>query len=250
MLSIIRLCFYQIKGRSIMYGLSCGFLFGFILFAVICGYGLQNGTEIITDSGIKLLMGVFLPFFSCFMILPFAEEIMNTEVEETTFLYRNKINVLFLIQNLIYYFLILTSIVLFGRIYASVYQISYQIFYLCIYLQLFAAACYFVTRSNFATCAILFFYLSVTLAFSLLGNQDEFIYPDAANVADSLGQELSFGWLTAYGGRAVLFFKAQGWKMIVAALAAVLSVVNRRQLCPAAPGRFRSDRKFGMGKND
>lgn len=231
MFSIMKLCYYQIRGRGVMYGLSCGVMVIFILLGVFSGYNLQRGEPVIDERYLMSLLGVLIPFFSCFMILPFADEVMNTEFEETNFLFRNKIDILFLIQNLIYYFLILIIIVLFGSIYVSVFQISYQIYYLCIYLQLFTFVCYFITRSHFATCGILFFYLSVTIAFSLLGNQGDIIYlSDAANVKDSLDQELSVGWISAFGKGKDLFFKAQGWKMIVAVLAAVFSFINRRRL--------------------
>lgn len=225
MFSIIKLCYYQIRGRSVMYGLSCIAMVVFILFGIVTRYGMRHGEPVIDKDVLISLLGVIIPFFSCFMILPFAEEIMNTELEETTFLHRNKIDFLFLIQNVIYYVLIWIIIALFGGIYASVCHISYQIYFLCIYLQLFTAVCYFVTRSNFATCGILFFYLSVTLAFSLLETQ-----------------ELSLGWLSSFGAGRDAFFKAQGWKMIVMALAAVFSVINRRQMFAVSEGRSLSNR--------
>ncbi len=209
MLSIMKLCYYQIRGRGVLYGLTNGILFILIL---VGAYGkMRRGTLIIDEENLRLMLGAFIPFFSCFMILPFAEEIMNTDFEETNFLFRNKIDFLFLIQNTVYYFNILIVIFFYGRMYTGILNVWYQIYFLCIYLQLFAFVGYIITRSNFAVCGIIFVYLGISLFFS-----------------HTEDQELTIGYLAAFGDGMKSFFKEQGWKTVIAVLAVVLYAVGRK----------------------
>lgn len=241
MLSIKKLCYYQIRGRSGMYGSAVGFMLVFIGYAVYMCWHWQNGLPVMTERGVRLLMGVLLPFFSCFMILPYADEVMHTDFEEITFLYRNKLDWLFVIQNAVYYILILILFLILHVVYDDIFSIWYQICFLCIYLQLFTFAGYFLTRSNFATCAVILFYFSVTLMFVMSNNQNVIYDESAGNMPIVL--ELPFGYFQAFGGDMVSFFKEQGWKMIVAALAVILSVVNRRQMFLTYAGRSASGKK-------
>lgn len=226
MLSIKKLCCYQIRGRSGMYGLSCGFMLAFLLFAVYM-YHLWQNDSAWNESSIRLLIGVLVPFFSCFMILPFAEEVMHTDFEETTFPFHKKLDLLFMIQNTVYYILVVILFLIFGVVYDTIFSILYQLCFLCVYLQLFTFAGYFITRSRFATCAILLLYLSVTLAYSMSNNQNV-VYAESVSQT-YIVLDFPMGYFVSFGEDISSFFKEQGWKMIIAVLAVALSVINRRQ---------------------
>ncbi len=197
MFSTVRKIRYQLRaGQKLYLAAFFGIILFYILFAFMRWYA-ENGEIVLSRSIAMQLVGLFLPFFSVFIVLPVLNEVWCFDTGEILFTFRGMFYKIIIINDFVYFIGILGLFVIMVKIYPDILPCYINVLFVCLYLQVLVGLLMSVFCSDLPVIGILVFYLVYSM-FCLSGIGGTFTGGYASGI------ELEF----------VEFVRQQVWKVI------------------------------------
>lgn len=211
MFSAVRKIRYQLRaGQRLYIAAFLGIIIFYILFAFLRWYA-ENGDKVLSRSLAIQFVGLFLPFFSIFIVLPVLSEVWSSDCGEILFAFRGKLYKIIILNDFIYFMGILGLFIIMVKIYPDILPCYINVLFLCIYLQMIVGFLMPLFCSDLLIVGILLFYLVYSM-FCLSGIVGTFKGGYAAGI------ELE----------SAAFIKRQAWKAVFMIAVGVVIRKHRR----------------------
>lgn len=211
MFLIVRKIRYQLRaGQRLYLAAFLGITIFYILFAFMRRYA-ENGEVVISRSLAMQLVGLFLPFFSVFLVLPVLNEIWSCDAGEILFAFRRALYKIIMINDFAYFIGVWGLFAIMVKIYPDILPCYINVFFACIYMQILVGFMMPFLGSDVLVIGILVFYLVYSM-FCLSG----------------IGGTYTGGYVAGIELEFAAFLRQQVWKVVCVVVIGVAARKNGR----------------------